>query len=101
GDEPLIVVDERLSLSTLLKFCWQIAHGMAFLSAKRYVHRDLAARNILLDRGLVAKISDFGLCRYTDEMYRTYVMQCDSMLPIRWMAPESLDNFHFTTQSDV
>ena len=29
----------------------------------RMIHRDLAARNILVDRGKVLKVSDFGMTR--------------------------------------
>ena len=38
-----------------LRFCREIAAGMAYLSKKSFVHRDLAARNILLDDHMSCK----------------------------------------------
>ncbi|KAH7704915.1 Protein F09A5.2, partial [Aphelenchoides avenae] len=71
----------------------------AYLSSRNYIHRDLAARNILLKSDLSAKISDFGLCRYSDE--ELYTTQSVFTLPFKWMAPESLRDVTFSSASDV
>lgn len=46
------------------------------------------------------KVGDFGLGRHMhDEVY--YRANSEFMLPIKWMAPESLKFYKFTTKSDV
>ncbi|KMQ86000.1 proto-oncogene tyrosine-protein kinase ros, partial [Lasius niger] len=49
----------------------------------------------------IVKIGDFGLARdiYKDDYYR--IEGKDGLLPVRWMAPESLMYRTFTSQSDV
>ena len=55
------------------------------------VHRDLATRNILVAEGRVCKISDFGMSRdvYTD---LAYTKTGSGKVPIKWMAPECLQD---------
>ncbi|KAK4878187.1 hypothetical protein RN001_010693 [Aquatica leii] len=91
---------KSLSQNEFLHIATQIAQGMEYLSENHYVHRDLAARNCLVSKDLVVKISDFGLSRdmYSCDYYR---VQSKSLLPVRWMPPESILYGKFTTESDV
>lgn len=89
-----------ITLTRILKMALEIADGMAYLTAKKYVHRDLAARNCMVAEDLTVKIGDFGMTR---DVYETdyYRKGSKGMLPVRWMAPESLKDGIFTSYSDV
>eukprot|EP00043_Microstomoeca_roanoka_P019714 m.225913 g.225913 ORF g.225913 m.225913 type:complete len:1218 (+) comp17044_c0_seq6:175-3828(+) len=91
----------NLTWDQLLNACISIADGMAYLSSKNVVHRDLACRNVLVGSSLdVVKISDYGMARYLSQS-DYYRMTADRALPLRWMAPESLEDQIWTTHSDV
>nr|XP_061801262.1 macrophage colony-stimulating factor 1 receptor 2-like [Nerophis lumbriciformis] len=91
---------ECLSMSDLMRFSYQVAQGLDFLSTRNCIHRDVAARNVLLSDRHVAKICDFGLARdiRNDD---SYIVQGNARLPVKWMAPESIFQCVYTVQSDV
>ncbi|XP_054895110.1 neurotrophic tyrosine kinase, receptor, type 2a isoform X2 [Poeciliopsis prolifica] len=90
----------ELTQSQMLHIAQQIASGMVYLASQHFVHRDLATRNCLVGENLLVKIGDFGMSRdvYSTDYYR---VGGHTMLPIRWMPPESIMYRKFTTESDV
>nr|CAD2170558.1 unnamed protein product [Meloidogyne enterolobii] len=83
-------------------FNWaaQIADGMAYLESLKFCHRDLAARNCMVHANESVKIGDFGMAR--DIYYHEYYKPAGKrLMPVRWMAPESLKDGKFTLKSDV
>ncbi|KAG5883190.1 hypothetical protein JTB14_018205 [Gonioctena quinquepunctata] len=93
-----------LTLIELLKMCVDVSKGCRYLEEMHFVHRDLACRNCLVSscdtESRIVKIGDFGLARdiYKNDYYRK---EGEGLLPVRWMAPESLVDGVFTSQSDV
>ncbi|OWF41353.1 Leukocyte tyrosine kinase receptor [Mizuhopecten yessoensis] len=98
-------IDETPALSTdeLLSLANDICQACSYLEAHKFIHRDIASRNCLLtaktpDR--VAKMADFGLAR--DIIQNDSYQKCGrSMLPVRWLPPESYLEGIFSTKSDV
>ncbi|XP_077454981.1 focal adhesion kinase 1-like isoform X9 [Stigmatopora argus] len=88
-----------LDLATLILFSHQLSTALAYLESKRFVHRDIAARNVLVSTVDCAKLGDFGLSRYMEDS--SYYKASKGKLPIKWMAPESINFRRFTTASDV
>lgn len=76
------------TLRRILQMAIEIADGMAYLSAKKFVHRDLAARNCMVAEDLTVKIGDFGMTR---DIYETdyYRKGTKGLLPVRWMVRQT------------
>ncbi|XP_066295725.1 uncharacterized protein [Branchiostoma lanceolatum] len=87
-----------------LGFAADVASGLSELARLKIVHRDIAARNVVISDRKVAKIADFGLSRdvYVSSAYeRTNQGGEEELLPLKWMAVESLRDGVYTCESDV
>ncbi|XP_061110851.1 focal adhesion kinase 1 isoform X3 [Conger conger] len=89
----------NLDLASLILYAYQLSTALAYLESKRFVHRDIAARNVLVSTTDCVKLGDFGLSRYMEDS--SYYKASKGKLPIKWMAPESINFRRFTSASDV
>ncbi|KAI5193845.1 Proto-Oncogene Tyrosine-Protein Kinase Ros [Manis pentadactyla] len=80
-----------LTLVDLVDMCVDISKGCVYLEQMHFIHRLYQ---------FIMEIGDFGLARdiYKNDYYRK---RGEGLLPVQWMAPESLMDGIFTTQSDV
>uniref|UniRef100_A0A8C7SIT1 non-specific protein-tyrosine kinase n=1 Tax=Oncorhynchus mykiss TaxID=8022 RepID=A0A8C7SIT1_ONCMY len=89
----------KLTNITLVLFSLQICKALVYLEGINMVHRDIAVRNVLVATADCVRLGDFGLSRHIED--EEYYKASVSRLPIKWMAPESINFRRFTTASDV
>jgi hypothetical protein len=97
-----LVKCDAFSLADLTALVRDAAAGLSHLHSRRIVHRDIAARNVLLAFGsgerLRAKLGDFGLARAVGTFDES---RHDSLMPLKWMAPERLLRIKDGVKGDV
>ncbi|XP_038066354.1 plexin-A4-like [Patiria miniata] len=103
GDLKTYLVKKKQTLATslLMRFASHAALGMSYLAQHKFVHRDLAARNCMVDSDLLVKIADFGLSRDMHESDYYTSGDAQAKLPIKWMAPESMERRVYNARTDV
>lgn len=91
---------DEVSPKKLTMMALDVARALSYLNDLKYVHRDVASRNCLVNAARVVKLGDFGMTRpmFNNDYYK---FNRKGMLPVRWMAPESLGLGIFTPSSDV
>ncbi|KAI6185584.1 Tyrosine-protein kinase [Aphelenchoides besseyi] len=91
---------DKIGTPERIKYARESATGLEYLHSKNIVHRDLAVRNILISHQGVAKLADFGLSAFVEDL--TGGSFGREHMPVRWMAPESVQrDAYFVTKSDV
>lgn len=89
----------RLETCQLVLYIYQLSTALSYLESKKFVHRDIAARNVLVSTPTCVKLADFGLSKMVED--KSYYKASRGKLPIKWMAPESINFRRFTSASDV
>jgi serine/threonine protein kinase len=86
----------------------QIASAMYYLAHRGIAHGDLACRNVLVYnyhetdlKQNVVKLTDFGLSRFSSLYSTVNSTATIDIIPIRYAAPEVLDNNRPDEKSDI
>ncbi len=76
---------------TQVNLSYDIAQALAFLHSNEIIHRDLSSNNVLLLASSRAKVTDFGMSKFTDlSTTRLATMTTCPGTPV-FMSPEALD----------
>ncbi|XP_015607063.1 mitogen-activated protein kinase kinase kinase 12 isoform X2 [Cephus cinctus] len=93
----LLRAGEPVPPARLVSWSKQIAAGMTYLHAHKIIHRDLKSPNVLIGRGEVVKISDFGTSREWNEIST----RMSFAGTVAWMAPEIIRNEPCSEKVDI
>ncbi|XP_055532558.1 tyrosine-protein kinase-like otk isoform X2 [Wyeomyia smithii] len=88
-----------LNVPQTLALAHQIGRGMDAIYKARIIHKDLATRNCIISSDFSAKISLPALSR--DKYSKEYFKFKNQLLPVRWMAPECLQDDDYSIKSDI
>jgi serine/threonine protein kinase len=102
GDLHEYIISQRLKtidLTDFLHILIQIVSGMIYLSEKSFLHNDLSTKNIFISEHMNIKITN--IARYRRKYHLDYYKIANRLLPVRWMAIESLLSGIYSEMSDV
>ena len=88
-----------LSVEKVVKIIFQCAKALDYAHKNGVVHRDIKPGNIMIAKGDMAKISDFGIAAIEGAMD---LPQGESLTgSVYYISPEQLENKPITSQTDI
>ncbi|XP_075750338.1 tyrosine-protein kinase Dnt [Rhipicephalus microplus] len=92
--------DQVLVTQDLVDMAIQVAEGLQYLHKRAFVHRDVGTRNCVVDDRLHVKLTDNALSRdlFPDDYH---CLGDGENRPVKWLAPESLEQGIFSPSSDI
>ncbi|CAK7332599.1 unnamed protein product [Dovyalis caffra] len=102
--DPLPKGHQPLSWTVRTQIALDAAKGIEYIhdhTKARYVHRDIKTSNILLDKGLRAKVADFGLAKLVERTSEEDLIATRLVGTPGYLPPESVKELQVTSKTDV
>ncbi len=90
-----------LSSDLTLKIAAQIASALETAHRAHIIHRDIKPHNIILNKNLVAKVTDFGIAKITNTTSATITSFGATMGSVHYFSPEHAKGGYTDEKSDI
>ncbi len=90
-----------LSNDLTLKIAAQIASALEAAHKSHIIHRDIKPQNIVLNRNMVAKVTDFGIAKITNVPSATITSFGTTMGSVHYFSPEHAKGGYTDEKSDI
>lgn len=85
----------------VLKISAQIASALETAHKAHIIHRDIKPQNIVLNRNMVAKVTDFGIAKITNVPSATITSFGSTMGSVHYFSPEHAKGGYTDEKSDI
>lgn len=96
-------IEEKGSLSSelTLKIAAQIASALEAAHKAHIIHRDIKPQNIVLNKNMVAKVTDFGIAKITNVPSATITSFGSTVGSVHYFSPEHAKGGYTDEKSDI
>lgn len=96
-------IDEHGALNSdlVLKISAQIASALEAAHKAHIIHRDIKPHNIVLNKNMVAKVTDFGIAKITNVPSSTITSFGSTMGSVHYFSPEHARGGYTDEKSDI
>lgn len=96
-------IEEKGAMSNelVLKVSMQIASALEAAHKAHIIHRDIKPQNIILNKNMVAKVTDFGIAKITNVPSSTITSFGSTMGSVHYFSPEHAKGGYTDEKSDI
>lgn len=89
----------NMSFEEIIDVAKQICRGLRYAHSQEIIHRDIKPQNILIEKGGVCRLSDFGIARIFQQTNLT--MTGMAVGTPEYMSPEQAEGLDLDAQTDI